>query len=221
LTITTLAKRLKRAREAAGYATATEAARRQGWNENTYRSTENGTRPPGRGAAVEYARAFNVNLDWLLTGRGSMKPGGRQAFRQVPYFHISDIRVKNKTQLRRLLISAEPRGFVTVPDSDEKRAKNATLSIVIEDLSMVDPTGSPQSLYPGDQAVFAVDQEPVPGSIVMVNYGANTLVRRLRVIRGDGEDQVVGLVPLNDDFPSLETTREHVLGVLIGQWRDR
>src|SRR5262245_45449447 len=110
--MTTLAKRLKRAREAAGYKTATAAARKQGWNENTYRSTENGTRPPGRGAAVEYARAYNVALDWLLTGRGSMRPGGRQATRQVPYFHLSDVRAKTKLQLRRFLVSTEPRGFV-------------------------------------------------------------------------------------------------------------
>ena len=60
--------RLRRAREVAGFAEATEAAREHGWPIPTYLSHENGT----RGAPVKklqmYASAFNVGLEWLLTG---------------------------------------------------------------------------------------------------------------------------------------------------------
>src|SRR5262245_32588023 len=107
----TLANRLKLAREQAlrgRFKSATAAARYFGWNENTYRSTENGTRPPGRGAAVEYARAFGVSVDWLLTGRGAIK--GERQYRHVPLFLLTDITARTKIQLRRFIVSAEPRG---------------------------------------------------------------------------------------------------------------
>lgn len=49
---------------------ATDAARRHHWNENTYRSHENGTRPLSKSAAANYAKAFKVAAGWLLYGEG-------------------------------------------------------------------------------------------------------------------------------------------------------
>ncbi len=64
--------RLKRARIAAGYETAAEAARAMGLAKPGYTHHENGTR--GFVASAErYARFFRVSLDWLLTGRGEMR----------------------------------------------------------------------------------------------------------------------------------------------------
>jgi transcriptional regulator with XRE-family HTH domain len=68
-----LHERLKAARAAAGYKSAPEAARAFGWNINTTNSNENGNRTFSRTSAEKYARAYKVNLDWLLTGRGQMK----------------------------------------------------------------------------------------------------------------------------------------------------
>ena len=68
-----LHERLKAARAAAGYKSAPEAARAFGWNINTTNSNENGNRTFSRTSAEKYARAYKCNLDWLLTGRGSMK----------------------------------------------------------------------------------------------------------------------------------------------------
>lgn len=65
-------ERLRWARERAGFKKATDAARRFGWNENTYRSHDNGTRDISRKAAARYARAYKVPIGWLLTGEGSM-----------------------------------------------------------------------------------------------------------------------------------------------------
>lgn len=61
--------RLQQARRDAGYATAADAARRFGWNVNTYTSNENGNRAFSRTKAVEYSKAFKVDLEWLLTGK--------------------------------------------------------------------------------------------------------------------------------------------------------
>lgn len=67
-------ERLRWAREHAGYEGPTAAARKFHWNENTYRSNENGQRPFGKKAAAKYATAFKVPVAWLLYGEGSMTP---------------------------------------------------------------------------------------------------------------------------------------------------
>lgn len=70
----TQAGRLRWARENADIPSARGAAERFGWNENTYKSHEQGI----RGAEgiksrhlEKYARAFRVNLAWLSHGIGS------------------------------------------------------------------------------------------------------------------------------------------------------
>lgn len=70
-------ERLRRARIEAGYSTAADAARAFGWNLNTYIANENGYAPFSKAASVRYARAFRVELDWLVTGSGPMRKGGR------------------------------------------------------------------------------------------------------------------------------------------------
>ena len=64
--------RLQIARARAGFANATDAARAFGFNENTFRSHENGERGISR-AAARYARALRVSEGWLLTGEGDME----------------------------------------------------------------------------------------------------------------------------------------------------
>ncbi|WWT39878.1 LexA-like protein [Microcystis phage Mwe-JY08] len=63
-------ERLQKARRRAGYEDATAAARARGWNENTYRSHENGARGLKPDVARQYAKAFKVSPGWLLTGDG-------------------------------------------------------------------------------------------------------------------------------------------------------
>lgn len=61
-----MADRLRKARIAAGYSSASDAARAFNWGESGYRHHENGTRPFGVDDAKRYARAFRVNPGWLL-----------------------------------------------------------------------------------------------------------------------------------------------------------
>lgn len=67
-------ERLRWARERAGFKTASDAARRFGWNENTYRSNENGQRDFSKRKAAVYAKAFKVTVAWLIQGEGAMTP---------------------------------------------------------------------------------------------------------------------------------------------------
>ena len=62
-------RRLRLAREQAGFARASDAARAMGIEEPTYLGHENGSRGLSR-AAARYARFFGVSLDWLIDGRG-------------------------------------------------------------------------------------------------------------------------------------------------------
>ncbi|MEL7447323.1 MAG: XRE family transcriptional regulator [Pseudomonadota bacterium] len=69
-----MAERLEKARRAAGYEQATDAVEAFGWVYSTYVGHENGLRGFKR-SAERYARAFQVSLEWLMTGRGEMKSG--------------------------------------------------------------------------------------------------------------------------------------------------
>lgn len=64
------AKRLRAAREKAGYASAADAARAFGWTESAYRHHENATRGFGLDHARTYGRAFKVKPGWLLCMEG-------------------------------------------------------------------------------------------------------------------------------------------------------
>lgn len=61
-----MADRLRKARIAAGYDSASAAVRAYGWNGPAYTHHENGTRGITVEAAKRYARAFRVNPGWLL-----------------------------------------------------------------------------------------------------------------------------------------------------------
>jgi phage repressor protein C with HTH and peptisase S24 domain len=71
-------QRLRFAREQAGFARASDAARAMGIGEPTYLGHENGSRGLSR-AAARYARFFHVSLDWLIGGRGEFRLAGGEA----------------------------------------------------------------------------------------------------------------------------------------------
>ncbi|WP_170294947.1 LexA family transcriptional regulator [Roseospira navarrensis] len=80
----TAADRLRRARRQAGFATATDAALALGWNPNTYKSHENGTRGL-RGPILErYARGFGVSPAWLQFGPAPDRPASVQNEPDLP-----------------------------------------------------------------------------------------------------------------------------------------
>jgi phage repressor protein C with HTH and peptisase S24 domain len=68
-------KRLAKARKAAGFAEATDAARALGMKPPTYLAHENGSRGFPDRRAQDYARKFKISLEWLLTGKGQMRSG--------------------------------------------------------------------------------------------------------------------------------------------------
>jgi phage repressor protein C with HTH and peptisase S24 domain len=82
--MTEMHERLMWARKEAGYETAREAAAALGVTESTYMGHENGFRGFKSSAEI-YARKFKVNLEWLLTGRGSPYKNMRKTAKAVGY----------------------------------------------------------------------------------------------------------------------------------------
>jgi phage repressor protein C with HTH and peptisase S24 domain len=68
------ARRLREARENAGYRSARSVALEKEWPESTYRSHEAGTRGFDEEHAKRYARAFRVSPLWLLHGVTTPQP---------------------------------------------------------------------------------------------------------------------------------------------------
>ena len=75
--------RLRQARLAAGFERASDAATRFGWNENTYKSNENGNAPFSFRKAREYAEAFAVRAEWLYDATGPMQPSAEPLVRII------------------------------------------------------------------------------------------------------------------------------------------
>lgn len=67
----TVHERLRAARIAAGYETASDVARAFGWGVSTYSGHENGTRGVKKPVAERYASALGVTTQWLLLGIGT------------------------------------------------------------------------------------------------------------------------------------------------------
>lgn len=64
------AARLRAAREAAGFKSASDAAQKFRWRASTYMAHENGQNGIRTEPALAYARAFGVDPGWLITGIG-------------------------------------------------------------------------------------------------------------------------------------------------------
>lgn len=89
----TRGERLAWAREQAGYASKSEAARALGMKIPTYNSHERAGQPGARDFSPEdaekYARAFRVAHSWLVTGKGDPKAGGDEVPPQLRPVDVS------------------------------------------------------------------------------------------------------------------------------------
>jgi phage repressor protein C with HTH and peptisase S24 domain len=72
------AARLRAAREAAGFKSASDAAQRFRWRASTYMAHENGQNGIRTEPALAYARAFGVDPGWLMTGLRADRPEAAQ-----------------------------------------------------------------------------------------------------------------------------------------------
>jgi len=157
-------ERLKAARIAAKFKTTGAAARSFGWNENTFKSHENGIRSSGRPPSEEvvrkYATAFGVDFLWLYAGAGpDLDIGGLDV---VPA-PITDEQ-------------GDAWSFPSTFIANELRAEQKNLVVVRCVGDAMDPT-----VRAGDRVL--VDQsetEPSDGLFALRDKAGRTIVRRLQ-----------------------------------------
>ncbi len=73
------AKNLKELQSEKGFKTQHEFAKYIGVSKSFISVLLLGEKLPSMDTAIELCKKFNVSLDWLMTGRGSKRPGGESA----------------------------------------------------------------------------------------------------------------------------------------------
>jgi SOS-response transcriptional repressor LexA len=125
--------------------------------------------------------------------------------------------ISSADTFRATLLSAEARGFVVVPEGENLSVD--AFALEVQDDSMVDPGGSPYSLYPGDTVIVDPDRKAQPGNMVLARDGKKAMIRKLRIVAENDHGSRIALVPLNPDFATKETTDDFIVGVMAAFYR--
>jgi len=110
--------RLREARIAAGFGTASDAARKMGVAGPTYLAHENGTRTFRPDISAFYASEFGVSPSWLLLGEGAASPAVPLARAAVPVAHSDPVLLAYTGLMRALDLTYTDNGIVPVKDPD-------------------------------------------------------------------------------------------------------
>jgi SOS-response transcriptional repressor LexA len=189
-----------------------DAARAHGWGLSRYRNHENGTggRTISRSAALEYARAFGVSLDFLLTGKDG--PGETAVSGSIPVRYIPVISWETAAKLSEGHALQEAEIISSLPVSSSKKLSPKTIAVRVNDASMQSDRGP--SFRRGDPVVFDMDERVAPGDFCIAAVEGEELpVFRKYGIREPG---VIQLTPLNPDYPSFIISKEK-RGKVIGR----
>lgn len=176
-------ERLKRARQDAGYATASAAARAMDIKVVTYTAHENGGRDFGRLEAITYAKFFNVDPAWLMFGDDARGPdGGVPAAPSPP--------ATTEAAERTEAVTREPAGNgweeITAFFSDRLVVDSSNMRLLeVRGDSMYDPLhpNVPGSLHPGDHVLYDVsDMAPTPPGAFVVDDGVGLSIKIIEAI---------------------------------------
>lgn len=210
--------RLKKARTKRGYSSPTDAARAFGWNVNTYRSHENGNRELSKSAALKYAKAYQVSVEWLLFGKGHINELTHQKQTKSPIKLLEEIE-KNTIKIPRIqpdrlyidlinIIDNKPLENVEyVTGFANDQFDNQLFETKIEDNSLEEvPVQSGYSIRKNTSLVFGEAKDIVPGDIVvaLLKDQQKAIIRRFRIIEEHQDNETtVELYPPNQDYPTI------------------
>lgn len=208
--------RLRQRRIAAGFKTASDAARRYGWNENTYRSHENTTRNVPRKWLLSYAKAYGVTLSWLTTGTEESLSAASNAGQVIPVVSWDQL-PRTRPMSVKSLTKATPDAAKIVWS---RKIAIEPVAVPVLDDSMVHEDDPKKSLYPRDEVVVDLKGTPKPGSVVLVfdREAQEHVLRRIEFpTRGTAR-----CVAYNHAYPSFElpANSDHILGVVVALQRE-
>ncbi|MEO0975995.1 MAG: helix-turn-helix transcriptional regulator [Pseudomonadota bacterium] len=208
--MTDVHERLKEARIAAGFATVQEACEAFGFKYPTYAGHENGQRGMKADAMARYARAYNISVEWLLTGKKSaLSPSSDDPFLTVP---IYDIRASAGAGA--LVEDGTPTGFQPYREQEISRLTRASTT----DLTVIQVAGDSmwETLHDGDKVL--VDRTVtriVRDGIYILSFEGELLVKRCQRDLENGHVIVKSDNPAYDSFRITDGDRLDVIGRVI------
>lgn len=200
-----------------------ELAKRIGITRVSISKWESGLNQPKGRYLNDLAAALGVTVDWLLTGSGGSPESSAE--QQIPGYHnVEPAVIYQGTRIPVL-------SYVQAGNWREMCEQATTFDGNVEYVSAggeIGPYGfglwlRGDSMLPlfkeGDLIIVDPDEAPHPGDFVVAKNGSEEATFKKYRPRGIDENgqEVFELVPLNDDYPTMHSDRQHIqiIGVMV------
>ncbi|MFM1711830.1 LexA family protein [Aeromonas salmonicida] len=200
-----------------------ELAKRIGITRVSISKWESGLNQPKGRYLNDLAAALGVTVDWLLTGSGGSPESS--ADQPIPGYHNVELAVI--PQGTRVPVLSYVQAGHWHEMCEQATAFDGNVEYVTAGVD-VGPCGfglwlRGNSMLPlfkeGDLIIVDPDEAPQPGDYVVAKNGSNEATFKKYRPRGIDENgqEVFELVPLNDDYPTMHSDRQHIqiIGVMV------
>ncbi|MFA7833156.1 LexA family protein [Aeromonas dhakensis] len=217
-----VSERIKTRRSACGF-TQEQLAARVGVTRVAVSHWERGGAEPKGRYLNDLADALGVTVDWLLTGDGEAR--GQPAPEVMPGYHNVEPAVIPQGTRVPVLSYVQAGNWHEM--CEQATAFDGNVEYVTAGVD-VGPCGfglwlRGQSMEPffkeGDLIIVDPDEAPQPGDLVVAKNGSEEATFKKYRPRGIDESgqEVFELVPLNDDYPTMHSDRQHIqiIGVMV------
>ncbi|MGN5073424.1 LexA family protein [Aeromonas veronii] len=200
-----------------------ELAKRIGITRVSISKWESGLNQPKGRYLNDLAEALGVTVDWLLTGSGDTPELAEE--QPIPGYHNVEPAVMLPGKRIPIL------SYVQAGNWREMCEQATTFDGNVEYVTAsvdIGPCGfglwlRGDSMLPqfkeGDLIIVDPDEAPQPGDYVVAKNGSNEATFKKYRPRGIDENgqEVFELVPLNDDYPTMHSDRQHIqiIGVMV------
>lgn len=174
---------------------------------------ENDEHSPSGDNLAQLSKVFGVSAHWLSTGKGSPEPSNVEP---------AVIPQGNRVPILSYVQAGNWREMCEQATAFDGNVEYVTASVDIG------PCGfglwlRGDSMLPqfkeGDLIIVDPDEAPQPGDYVVAKNGSNEATFKKYRPRGIDENgqEVFELVPLNDDYPTMHSDRQHIqiIGVMV------
>ncbi|TNI88970.1 LexA family protein [Aeromonas sobria] len=200
-----------------------ELARRIGITRVSISKWESGLNQPKGRYLNDLAAALGVTVDWLLTGEGNAPESSGEP--QIPGYHNVEPAVILPGKQIPVLSYVQAGNWREMCEQASNFDGNVEF---VAASSEIGPYGfglwlRGDSMVPlfkeGDLIIVDPDEGPQPGDYVVAKNGSGEATFKKYRPRGIDENgqEVFELVPLNDDYPTMHSDRQHIqiIGVMV------